>query len=39
MRKDVDEMERMVEAYLAFARGDGGETPRQTDIARNSRGI
>jgi len=33
MRKDVDEMERMVEAYLAFARGDGGETPAPTDIA------
>jgi len=33
MRKDVDEMERMVEAYLAFARGDGGEPPSPTDIA------
>ncbi len=32
MRKDVDEMERMVEAYLAFARGDGGEASTQTDI-------
>ncbi|MBL1256285.1 ATP-binding protein [Methylocystis sp. Sn-Cys] len=32
MRKDVDEMERMVEAYLAFARGDGGETSTPTDI-------
>jgi two-component system, OmpR family, osmolarity sensor histidine kinase EnvZ len=32
MRKDVDEMERMVEAYLAFARGDGGEAPSPTDI-------
>ena len=33
MRKDVDEMERMVEAYLAFARGDGDETSSPTDIA------
>ena len=32
MRKDVDEMERMVEAYLAFARGDGGEASSETDI-------
>jgi two-component system, OmpR family, osmolarity sensor histidine kinase EnvZ len=32
MRKDVEEMERIVEAYLAFARGDGGETPASTDI-------
>jgi len=32
MRKDVDEMERMVEAYLAFARGDGGEAPTATDL-------
>lgn len=33
MRKDVDEMERIVEAYLAFARGDGGEASTPTDIA------
>ncbi|WP_424362352.1 ATP-binding protein [Methylocystis parvus] len=33
MRKDVDEMERMVEAYLAFARGDGGEASAPTDIS------
>jgi len=32
MRRDVDEMERMVEAYLAFARGDGGEAPTATDL-------
>lgn len=32
MRKDIEEMERMVEAYLAFARGDGGETSAPTDI-------
>jgi two-component system, OmpR family, osmolarity sensor histidine kinase EnvZ len=33
MRRDVDEMERMVEAYLAFARGDGGEPSSPTDVA------
>ena len=32
MRKDVEEMEHMVEAYLAFARGDGGEVPVKTDM-------
>lgn len=32
MRKDVEEMERMVEAYLAFARGDGDEASSPTDI-------
>ncbi|MGJ0505662.1 MAG: ATP-binding protein [Methylocystis sp.] len=32
MRKDIDEMERMVEAYLAFARGDGGEASAPTDM-------
>ena len=29
---DVDEMQRMLEAYLAFARGDIGETALATDI-------
>jgi two-component system osmolarity sensor histidine kinase EnvZ len=32
MRKDVDEMSAMLEAYLAFARGDGGETAQPTDM-------
>ncbi|MEH2510637.1 two-component system osmolarity sensor histidine kinase EnvZ [Nitrobacteraceae bacterium AZCC 1564] len=32
MRKDVDEMSGMLEAYLAFARGDGGEHARPTDM-------
>jgi two-component system osmolarity sensor histidine kinase EnvZ len=32
MKKDVDEMTRMLEAYLAFARGDAGERPAPTDI-------
>jgi two-component system osmolarity sensor histidine kinase EnvZ len=33
MRKDVDEMSRMLEAYLAFARGDTGERSEPTDMA------
>lgn len=33
MKKDVDEMARMLEAYLAFARGDSAETAAPTDMA------
>jgi two-component system osmolarity sensor histidine kinase EnvZ len=33
MKKDVDEMARMLEAYLAFARGDLGEASAATDMA------
>ena len=33
MKKDVDEMARMLEAYLAFARGDLGESAEPTDMA------
>jgi two-component system osmolarity sensor histidine kinase EnvZ len=33
MKKDVDEMGRMLEAYLAFARGDTGENAAPTDMA------
>ena len=33
MKKDTDEMARMLEAYLAFARGDSGETSAETDMA------
>lgn len=29
---DVTEMERMIEAYLAFARGEGGEATRSSDL-------
>lgn len=32
LKEDVDEMQRMLEAYLAFVRGDGGEKPETTDI-------
>jgi two-component system osmolarity sensor histidine kinase EnvZ len=33
MKKDVDEMGCMLEAYLAFARGDSGEQSAPTDMA------
>src|SRR3954451_1060596 len=33
MKRDVDEMARMLEAYLAFARGDTGEQSAPTDIS------
>jgi two-component system osmolarity sensor histidine kinase EnvZ len=32
MKKDVDDMNRMLEGYLAFARGDSGEESQITDI-------
>jgi two-component system osmolarity sensor histidine kinase EnvZ len=33
LTQDVEEMERMVAAYLAFARGEGGEQARPADLA------
>jgi two-component system osmolarity sensor histidine kinase EnvZ len=33
MKRDVDEMSRMLEAYLAFARGDAGELSEPIDMA------
>jgi two-component system osmolarity sensor histidine kinase EnvZ len=33
MKRDVDEMARMLEAYLAFARGDSGEQSAPTDMS------
>ncbi|HEY2531107.1 MAG TPA: ATP-binding protein [Xanthobacteraceae bacterium] len=33
IKKDVDEMARMLEAYLAFARGDSGEQSAPTNMA------
>jgi two-component system osmolarity sensor histidine kinase EnvZ len=33
LTQDVEEMERMVESYLAFARGEGLEAPRTADLA------
>ncbi len=32
LTRDVDEMSRMLEGYLAFARGDSAETATQTDM-------
>jgi two-component system osmolarity sensor histidine kinase EnvZ len=32
MKKDIDEMSRMLEGYLAFARGDAGEAAVPTDL-------
>ncbi len=32
MQKDVDEMQRMLEAYLSFARGDAGEPSVKVDM-------
>ena len=33
LKKDVDDMNRMLDGYLAFARGDSGEETEATDIA------
>lgn len=33
LRRDVEEMQRMLEAYLAFARGDVGEQPSLVDVS------
>jgi two-component system osmolarity sensor histidine kinase EnvZ len=33
LERDVNEMRHMLEDYLAFARGDGGEVPAHTDIS------
>ena len=30
---DIDEMEEMIDAYLAFAAGEGEEQPQETDVA------
>ncbi len=32
LKSDIDEMEKMVEGYLAFARGEGSEEPVATDL-------
>ena len=33
LQSDVSEMERMIEGYLAFARGEGGEQPEPIDFS------
>ena len=30
---DIDEMEEMIDAYLAFAAGEGEEQPQEKDVA------
>jgi len=32
LKSDIVEMERMIDAYLDFARGEGGEQPARTDL-------
>jgi two-component system osmolarity sensor histidine kinase EnvZ len=39
LRADVRDMEQMIDAYLAFARGEGGEEPVKTDLGRMLREI
>jgi len=39
LRADVVEMEQMIDAYLAFARGEGGEPPVKTDLAQLLRDV
>lgn len=34
LKDDIAEMERMLEGYLAFARGEGSEVPEQTDLSK-----
>jgi two-component system osmolarity sensor histidine kinase EnvZ len=36
-KKDIEEMERMLDGYLAFARGEEGEQPVQSDLATIAR--
>jgi two-component system osmolarity sensor histidine kinase EnvZ len=39
LEADVAEMERMVEGYLAFARGEGAEQPQPTEVAELLRDV
>ena len=34
LKEDVEEMQRMLEAYMAFVRGDGGERAELTDVSQ-----
>ncbi len=36
-KKDIEEMERMLDGYLAFARGEEGEQPEQVDLVALTR--
>jgi two-component system osmolarity sensor histidine kinase EnvZ len=39
MTEDVEEMDRLIGVYLAFARGEGLEQPEETDLSALLRGI
>lgn len=34
IKEDISEMEHMLEGYLAFARGEGDEAPKETDLSK-----
>jgi two-component system osmolarity sensor histidine kinase EnvZ len=39
MTEDLEEMDRLIGVYLAFARGEGVEQPEETDLAALLRGV
>ncbi|MGI9372292.1 MAG: ATP-binding protein [Hyphomicrobiales bacterium] len=39
LRRDVEEMQHMLEDYMAFVRGDGGEVTEQVDISQMLRDV
>jgi two-component system, OmpR family, osmolarity sensor histidine kinase EnvZ len=39
LKEDVAEMQRMLEAYMAFVRGDGGERAEETELAGLFQGV
>jgi two-component system osmolarity sensor histidine kinase EnvZ len=39
LKEDVEEMQHMLEAYMAFVRGDGGERAEPTDVSQLLRSV
>jgi two-component system osmolarity sensor histidine kinase EnvZ len=39
LKRDVDEMQRMLEGYISFVRGDNGESSTSTDVSALLRGV
>ncbi len=39
LKEDVEEMQRMLEAYMAFVRGDGGETTEEVNLLQVSNSV
>ncbi len=39
LKRDVDEMEHMIDGFLAFARGEESETPAETDLSEITEAI